>query len=410
MKNDIQLELDELRNKWAAITNVPEDLAPHGFPGLTKQSITNALGGLSELAQELINAEEYEPSPISRANFSQQLVQLKTLIDSHIPSNPIPHIPGLLSLIETIQNALLKWCNEGIGKAKRGSNAPTPNARIAEGIALVKNVEDLFQQIKDYQQASGQLAQKIAEQEEGVATSKKAIDDLLSTSKITSESIDSANEKAIEGSEKITELTSEFGALKTELETSKQEQQKLFAEFEQYKKRVTEILDGANQAGMAGSFIDRKKKLSYAITFWAIVFICSVVYLAASGSDALASTKTDKDLLLTLLYRLPMVAPLVWLAWFAAKQYGYASRLSEDYAYKAASAMAFEGYKRESTDDGMKLKLLETAITNFGDNPIRIYDGKKHHVSPAQELIDKLLRDNKAVDLLKAAIEKYVKS
>ena len=80
--------------------------------------------------------------------------------------------------------------------------------------------------------------------------------------------------------------------------------------------------------------------------------------------------KTDKELLAALLYRLPVVAPVVWLAWFAAKQYGYASRLSEDYAYKAASAMAFEGYKRESTDDATKLKLLETAINNFGDNPM----------------------------------------
>lgn len=68
--------------------------------------------------------------------------------------------------------------------------------------------------------------------------------------------------------------------------------------------------------------------------------------------------------------------------------------------------MAFEGYKRESTDDATKLKLLETAINNFGDNPIRIYDGKQHHGSPAHEFIDKFISDNKVVDALKLILEK----
>lgn len=343
MNNDVQLDLDDVKDKWGSISNVPEDLAPHGFPGLTKQSITNALGGLCEYSQILVNATEYEPSPISRINFNGQLANLKELIGTHIPSNPVAHILALLGVIEVMQNTLLRWCDEGVGRPRRGTSNHTPTARIAEGISLVKDVERLFQQIKDYQEQSSQLIQKIAEQEEGVEITKNAIDDLLSASKATSESIDSANKKAVEGSEKITELTSDFGSLKTELETNKQDQQKLFTQFESYKKQVAEILSGANQAGMAGSFIARKNKLGWAMAGWAFIFVISLAYLVWSGSDALALAKTDKDLLVSLLNGLPVVAPVVWLAWFAAKQYGYASRLSEDYAYKAASAMAFEG-------------------------------------------------------------------
>ncbi len=406
MNNDIQLELSDLKEKWEAISNVPEDLAPQGYPGLTKQSITTALGGLCELSQSLANATEYEPSPISKINLNAQLLNLKGLIDSHIPSNPMAHLPALLGVIESIQNTLLKWCDEGIGRAKRGAYNPTPTSRIAEGIALVKNVEGLFKQIKEYQEISSQLIQRITEQEEKIGTSSQAIDELLSASQSTSESIASAKEKAIEGSGKIAEITDDFGTLKAELDANKLEQQKLFAQFEQYKKQVVEILGGANQAGMAGSFIARKEKLGWAMGFWAFIFIISIGYLVWSGGDALALVKADKELLAALFYRLPVVAPVIWLAWFAAKQYGYASRLSEDYAYKAASAMAFEGYKRESTDDATKLKLLETAINNFGDNPIRIYDGKQHHGSPAHEFIDKFISDNKVVAALKLILEK----
>ena len=56
MNNDARLDLGDVKDKWGSIYNVPEDLAPHGFPGLTKQSITNALGGPCEYSQILAMA------------------------------------------------------------------------------------------------------------------------------------------------------------------------------------------------------------------------------------------------------------------------------------------------------------------------------------------------------------------
>ena len=106
--------------------------------------------------------------------------------------------------------------------------------------------------------------------------------------------------------------------------------------------------------------------------------------------------------------RLALTAPLIWLGWFSAKQYGYTTRLMEDYAYKEASAKSFEGYKREAgeVDPEMLKNLLDTAIKNLGDNPIRIYSGHENHASPLQELLEKSLKNEKAMDLLKALISK----
>ena len=101
--------------------------------------------------------------------------------------------------------------------------------------------------------------------------------------------------------------------------------------------------------------------------------------------------------------RLALTAPFIWLGWFSARQHGFTSRLREDYAYKEASAKSFEGYKREAkeVDKEMLQKLLEQAIKNLGDNPIRIYNGHDNHPSPTHELIDNIMKDEKMLGRFK---------
>lgn len=54
----------------------------------------------------------------------------------------------------------------------------------------------------------------------------------------------------------------------------------------------------------------------------------------------------------------------------------------------------------------MRTRLLKTAIKNFGDNPIRIYDGKGNHASPAHEFFEQFTKDGKVMDVLKSIVEK----
>ena len=66
-------------------------------------------------------------------------------------------------------------------------------------------------------------------------------------------------------------------------------------------------------------------------------------------------------------------------------------RLEEDYAFKSAAAQSFYGYRQEVGADDDLLKLLrETAIKNFGANPIRVL-GKSDHATPAHALLDELI-------------------
>jgi hypothetical protein len=85
---------------------------------------------------------------------------------------------------------------------------------------------------------------------------------------------------------------------------------------------------------------------------------------------------------------------MIWLGWYAAKQLGRLSRIQEDYEYKAATALAFESYRNEvkdSNDDALMSDLLKTTITNFGDNPVRLYEhAVKDAASPTDDLLSKL--------------------
>jgi exonuclease VII small subunit len=182
-----------------------------------------------------------------------------------------------------------------------------------------------------------------------------------------------SNDEILSFEAHINELVSGFTTLKGDLEINKTQQQDLFAQFEAHRNKINDLLDDANRTGMAASFTNRRRWLIAPMLSWIAVFGGSIYGLFQMGATYLAPILASGNWE-QLPARLALTAPLIWLGWFSAKQYGYTSRLREDYAYKEASAKSFEGYKREAgqVDPSMLKNLLDTAIKNLGDNPIRI--------------------------------------
>lgn len=115
--------------------------------------------------------------------------------------------------------------------------------------------------------------------------------------------------------------------------------------------------------------------------------------------------------LVNFLSELPLAIPLIWLGWYSAKRVSVISRLMQDYEYKAATALAFEGYKNEaqilgSDDDDLFRRLLEVAISNFGDNPVRLMGGASNdHGHPLEGLIE-AIKDEKNFERMMKLIDK----
>lgn len=172
---------------------------------------------------------------------------------------------------------------------------------------------------------------------------------------------------------------------------------------------LSKTLESVRRQGLAGAFNDRSAKVLGERRVWSLVFVGAVACLGIMAVVfAIDLYKFSYEVLVVaLLRRLALAAPLVWLGWYAAKQVGRLGRVQEDYEYKAATALAFQSYKRETEALGsteLSIELLRSAIQAFGDNPVRLYEhAATDYVTPSSELIGKALTDENVAILKKVA-------
>lgn len=246
--------------------------------------------------------------------------------------------------------------------------------------ALTKEEEIIknFDEITELRDAAEKAAQQIPVWEENI---KKLKDDIASKS-VTYE-----------------ELKTKAEILKTENEGNAEKNKELLDQYstqisdnKKFQEQIQLTIQDANRHGMAGSFKKRKDELGKALILWGVLTIASIVTLIALAYNVLIDVQ-DKDLQVgKIMARVPIFAACVWLGWFCAKQYGFTSRVMEDYSYKYAVSMAFEGYKKATNeiDQDLQLKLLEMTIFNISNSPLNIYETNNNDGTPYHELFKNL--------------------
>jgi hypothetical protein len=184
----------------------------------------------------------------------------------------------------------------------------------------------------------------------------------------------------------------------------------LMQEALEAKQNVKDALRLARDQGLAESFQSRSTILHSERRLWTIVFVGAIAVLATLSTVFVAELTdlTYRGLIITLLRKLALAAPTVWLGWYAARQIGRVARVQEDYEYKAASALAYQSYKDEAAlgaDPSLITLLLKHAIDTFGENPVRLYaDASADPVTPLESGL-KALPPDKLIALLTAALE-----
>ncbi|MBK9320151.1 MAG: hypothetical protein IPM91_16035 [Bacteroidetes bacterium] len=105
-------------------------------------------------------------------------------------------------------------------------------------------------------------------------------------------------------------------------------------------------------------------------------------------NEAMKSDKEVRYIWVQIFLSILSLGAPIWLAWIATKQIGQRFKLSEDYAYKASVAKAYEGYRREAAklDENLELRLFSSALTRLEEAPLRLIE-TEHHGSPWHELI-----------------------
>lgn len=387
------------QEKWSTLAAVPDNLSSQ-IPGLTKNEITSFLIRCRIQLENALESEQHL-NPIYFQQISTHTTNLEAYVNQHIPSNPTAHIPGLLNVLYALSTSI--------------EQAVTPTDKES-GFSNISN--KLKDKLSDSIAKASVVHQLLENTEKLISTNKIASDELTKATQLSQEAITKIQERdrtTAESTNRINETEKKSLTLFAELEGNlkklnesgnniqkhQDELNQLSSTLQNKLNEAQKLLEDANRHGLAGAFKTRKDKLFWPAIGWIGLFLTSIIMLIKFGNSSIENIGTDWHLLLL---RLPLTAPLIWLGWFSVRQYGFNKKLQEDYAFKVASAMSFQGYKNEIDADPEMLSLLrKSAIENFSSNPLRIFNDNNNHGSPLHELIENVSDDkfHKILDTIK---------
>lgn len=159
-------------------------------------------------------------------------------------------------------------------------------------------------------------------------------------------------------------------------------------------KKIESLLPGATTAGLARAYTDMKESFDKPIMVWHIVFFASVGTML--GLTLLTfNFQSPKDLTTTLtgmVYKLPLYAPLIWIAIYSSKRRSESQRLRQEYAHKESFAQSYDKYKRQidelgQDDKAMLLKLIESSVDTISHNASSTLDSKHGDGTPLEKSV-----------------------
>jgi hypothetical protein len=188
---------------------------------------------------------------------------------------------------------------------------------------------------------------------------------------------------------------------------------KLKEELEGLIQKADDLLPHFASTGLASAFGKQKARFEKPKIWWIRTFVaCIIVLMVVALPSFLAAVFPSFFTYLTgkttdptwnetwhgIVMRLPILIPIVWLAIYAGRNYMLAVRLEEDYAYKEAISIAFEGYKREmqgipvgdATNPTPLTKLCVNILTAIAERPGRIYDHHNKDITVTNEMLEAL--------------------
>ena len=190
------------------------------------------------------------------------------------------------------------------------------------------------------------------------------------------------------------------GGLKQELELGKQKYKALLTEIES-------LIPGATSAGLASAYGELKNSFDEPIKNNTRIFYAALVAIITTSLIAIiekigwfsiefVDVSNHEKLLNSFLFKLPLVIPVVWLAFFSSKRRSEAQRLQQEYAHKEAITKSYQSFKKQIEDLGEKngelmKNLLDTAILAVAYNASKTLDKKHGDKMPVQEVAESIV-------------------
>ena len=363
-------ELVETVNYWLSRVRAPAGFSP-GFQ-LAKSTAASSLPSLLASAKQL-EAAQY----------------------NHFPT----FINGLMNLLSSLHTM-------SVFSQKNDRDAVVSDftAQLSQGLALLgtaqKELADKANQLNDTTNLADVISEKhdqIIKLEETAKLETELITTHSNDSKIALDGITALLLKAKSSDEEFGTLLAANKKLQGNLDEMAVEIQSLQKESQAQSEIIDSILPKAASAGLAAAFAMRGKQLNLTKWIWMVVFIAALIGLSAFAYYLTTIEAAPGEFWQQILYKIPLAAPLIWLGWFSAIQYGGIIRVQEDYAFKEATSKAFQGYRDHLEhlasvnlpEAGTAMNLLAAkTIEILAHEPLRIYGKTEKDASPAHSLVE----------------------
>lgn len=346
------------------------------FPPLTRSDLANLASNISDRIKES-NIEEVNSDLNELLEDVPERIRvfkgttLQYLFNGH-GQTATPTYISLIEWVSAMVEPLFSWQVMQDNKALPNQLARKLRSIQAELSEIVPEKEELKNQIKLIKEAT-EAAESLPTDLESLKEARAKVNKFSTDAAELYGKIDTYFKDSDKTTQKITD--------------KKEEADKLVAQCEEAYKITT-------TKGLAAAFDQRAIKLSQTMWIWVGGLLLSLVaggLIGASRFEALAKSLQVAnpqwgviwmDFILSII---GLAAP-IWFAWLATKQISQRFRLSEDYAFKASVAKAYEGYRREAAriDEAFEARLFSSALTRLEEAPLRLVEND-YHGSPWHE-------------------------
>lgn len=158
-------------------------------------------------------------------------------------------------------------------------------------------------------------------------------------------------------------------------------------EYSELKNRIETLLPWATSAWLSSAYKDMKDSFFWWNIIWNFLFFLSLLLAIYIWKDIKVWDTLEKTLL-DIIAHLPIILPLIWLAYFSSKQQSQNKRLQQEYAHKESLAKSFEWYKEQidnlwEDEKSIEIKklLMENIVKMTWENPSDTLD-KNHWTNP----------------------------
>lgn len=408
-------KITNLINKIKEVLPDGENL--YGYDGINKEMLCAALSDSRSMLEYLRPYSSLFEVVFMKRNVAMTIDECHSILNNPQTINEV-NFNDLLKLIykvkEYVVNTYLLVGKEFWRTDQDIISAKETLVTLQEEIASINTIKDSIE-------SSNNTASNIVAELQEINTTSSANSDRITDLLTLFEN--KANEISKKGTE-VDDWHDSIEAIKVEVDTNAESARLLLTSLEQAKEKIDsqqsdidtaitkqsditntnikhqdeikEILLGANKKGLAGSFYTRKKELNRTLCWWGtgtILSIIALIIISICIMKPLIDNPADFTLT-SYLTKLPIFGALVWLGWFCAKQYGFATRIKEEYAFKYAISMAFEGYKKEAIDvnEDLKEELLRLTLNSIEVSPVRSFDSKNNHATPINEISEPIVK------------------